>query len=99
MCIHCLMKKRIYFFAIALFLVATSAIVILVRKNKHELIYQNLHALLDTEYTVYGHCREHDYACVFFCPNCNAELGSVPASHLGPAYNVHGTCPKCKEDF
>ena len=91
--------KKIRFAVIAAAILAAATITTVETiRNTNPLLDANVEALADTEYTVYGHCKKEINACLVICPNCNAQLISVP-DLSGPAYDVHGTCPKCKVDF
>ena len=82
----------------AVLLVGATVTSIRAFKESTSLISADAEALAQTEYTVYGHCRYQINACSAACPHCNAPLISVP-DILGPAYDVHGTCPKCNAGF
>lgn len=91
------MKKIIYFVSAAV--ICLSAICAYMGATSlTSPLAANVEALTESEYSAYGKCKKQINGCIAACPHCNATLVSVP-DYLGPAYDLHGTCPNCHQEL
>lgn len=54
----------------------------------------SLESLMEEEYTIFGHCKKVENACMSRCPECG-DLFICTVLYAGPAYNIDGECPHC----
>lgn len=88
--------KKIITIVAGLAITSALAIAVASYQNTCPFFYRNINALTRIS-TIFGDCGEKDGECIIACPNCLELL--YAAGHKGPASNLRGVCPACRQQI
>lgn len=89
--------KKFMMFAASILVAGSVCVSIRTNHSERELLRTSLEALADGD-ELLGHCRKTSNACMAQCPECDAQLISIP-DVPGPAHNINGECPNCHKQI